>query len=136
MAKPLSPKPTAYRTPELLQPIQLLDLLELGGTTTAAAKALGLSQPTVSRRARHLVRDLDLKSNPDLHERALRYGGSSCLQLLRRACQAHRLEAGAWRVGSCPWHQGKVGVSYLASKSMISSWKPPIKAQRVSRSTA
>jgi hypothetical protein len=106
MAKPLSPKPTAYRTPELLQPIQLLDLLELGGTTTAAAKALGLSQPTVSRRARHLVRDLNLKSNPDPHERALRYGGSSCLQLLRRACQAHRLEAGAWRVGSCPWHQG------------------------------
>ncbi len=105
-AKPLSTQPTTYSTPELLQPIQLLDLLELGGTTTAAAKALCLSQPTVSRRARHLARDLGLQSNPDHHERVLRYGGSSCLQLLRRACQAHRLEAGAWRVGSCPWHQG------------------------------
>jgi hypothetical protein len=41
MAKPLSPKPTAYRTPELLQPIQLLDLLELGG---AAALPRGVGR--------------------------------------------------------------------------------------------
>ncbi len=102
----MSTNSALYSTPELLQPIQLLDLLELGGTTTAAAEALNLSQPTVSRRTRHLARDLGLQSNPDQHERVLRYGGSSCLQLLRRACQAHRLEAGAWRVGSCPWHQG------------------------------
>jgi hypothetical protein len=106
MTTPLSPKPTTYRTPELLQPIQLLDLLELGGTSTVAAKALGLSQPTVSRRTQRLVRDLGLSTHPNHHERALRYGSSSCLQLLRRACQAHRLEAGAWRVGSCPWNQG------------------------------
>ena len=104
----MSPEPTAYRTPELLQPIQLLDFLELGGTSTVAAKALGLSQPTVSRRTRHLVRDLGLSTNTNRQERALRYDSSPCLQLLRQACQVHRLEAGAWRVGSCPWQQGQL----------------------------
>jgi DNA-binding transcriptional LysR family regulator len=105
-ASPLSPSTATYVTPDLLQPIQALDLLELGGTTTAAAEALCLSQPTVSRRVRRLVLDLGLDARHRNHHQGLRYGESACLHLLRRACQAHRLEAGAWRVGSCPWHQG------------------------------
>lgn len=94
-----------YSTPRVLRPIELLDLLELSGTTTAVAEALGLSQPTVSRRTSHLVRDLGLRARTGLPRQTLRFADSSCLQHLRRACQAHRLEAGAWRIGSSPWQQ-------------------------------
>ena len=90
----------------LLQPIQLLDLLELSGSTTAAAEALSLSQPTVSPRVRHRLGDLGLERQVDPSAHQLRYGQNTCLQLLRRASQAHRLDVGAWRLGSCPWHQG------------------------------
>jgi hypothetical protein len=101
----LSRSTAPYSTPRVLRPIELLDLLELSGTTTAVAEALGLSQPTVSRRTSHLVRDLGLRASADPPKPALRFGESSCLQHLRRACQAHRLEAGAWRLGSSPWQQ-------------------------------
>lgn len=107
-ANPLSISTASYRTPAVLQPIQLLDLLELSGSTTAAAEALSLSQPTVSRRVRHLLRDLGLERQLHPSGHHLRYGESTCLQLLRRASQAHRLDAGAWRLGSCPWQQGLV----------------------------
>lgn len=90
MLPPLNRASATYQTPRLLQPIQLLDLLELEGTTAAAARALGISQPSVSRRRRQLVQELGIDQGP-------------CLQLLRHACQAHRLEAGAWRLGSSPW---------------------------------
>ena len=94
-----------YRTPGVLEPIELLDLLELTGTTSAAAEALGLSQPTVSRRSRRLVQDLSLKSRKPMALQALRYSETSCLRLLRRASQHHRLDAGSWRVGGSPWQQ-------------------------------
>lgn len=38
-----------YRTPDVLRPMERLDLLELSGTTSAATRVLGLSHPTVSR---------------------------------------------------------------------------------------
>jgi DNA-binding transcriptional LysR family regulator len=101
----LSRSTAPYSTPRVLRPIELLDLLELSGTTTAVAEALGLSQPTVSRRTSHLVRDLGLRARTGLPRQTLRFADSSCLQHLRRACQAHRLEAGAWRIGSSPWQQ-------------------------------
>lgn len=97
--QPLTRPSTSYRTPSVLQPIELLDLLELGGTTAAAAAALGISQPSVSRRSRQLVLELGLAAQAP----GLRFGQSRCLELLRRACQAHRLEAGAWRLGTTPW---------------------------------
>ena len=114
MAKPsadwiaLNSTPETYNTPALLRSIQILDLLELGGTTNAAATALCLSQPTVSRRVQHLVLDLGLKASSDRCKKTLRYTDNLCLQHLRQACQSHRLQAGAWRVGSCPWHQSVV----------------------------
>lgn len=92
-----------YRTPELLQPIQLLDLLELCGNTAGAARAAGLSQPTVSRRTRQLLRELNLKASKPAGPPQLRYGDNACLQLLRQAAQLHRLEAGAWRLSGSSW---------------------------------
>jgi len=94
-----------YRTPGVLEPIELLDLLELNGTTAAAAQALGLSQPTVSRRSRRLIQELNLKGQRPKALQALRYSETTCLRLLRRASQWHRLEASAWRLGGSPWMQ-------------------------------
>ena len=91
-----------YQTPGVLEPIELLDLLELTGTTSAAAAALGMSQPTVSRRSRRLIQELSLKSRKPKALQALRYSETSCLRLLRRASQNHRLEAGTWRLGGSP----------------------------------
>ncbi|WP_186513663.1 hypothetical protein [Synechococcus sp. A15-44] len=93
-----------YRVPDVLRPIQILDFVELAGSTLAAAEALHLSQPTVSRHSRRLIHDLGLVSSTGNRDPgALRHGSSACLQLLRQAAQHHRLMAGAWRLGSCPW---------------------------------
>jgi len=110
---PLRPSPVSttrhpasrYRTPGVLEPIELLDLLELSGTTASAAQALGLSQPTVSRRSRRLIQELNLKGQRPKALQALRFSETTCLRLLRRASQWHRLEASAWRLGGSPWQQ-------------------------------
>ena len=95
----------AYTTPALLQPLELLDALELCGSTSAAAVQLNLSQPTVSRRHRAVAADLGLQRlrKPPRHQ--LRYAPNTCLSLLRRAYQWHRLQAGAWRLGVNPWQR-------------------------------
>ena len=103
---PVSPATsTTYSPPGVLQPIEVLDHLELSGSTSAAAASLKMSQPTVSRRSRSLINDLALKQRPIKALQALRYGETPCLKLLRRASQCHRLEAGAWRLGGSPWQQ-------------------------------
>ena len=50
-----------YRVPPCLRDLVMIDLLEITGSTTATAEMLALSQPTVSRRYRSLVRDLRLQ---------------------------------------------------------------------------
>lgn len=87
-----------YRAPQLLADLQLLDLVELAGSTVRAAPLLNLSQPTVSRRRQRLVQELGLSASP-----ALRQGDGACLRLLRRAAKRHRLDAGVWRVGGDGW---------------------------------
>lgn len=87
-----------YRAPQLLTDLQLLDLIELSGSTVRAAPLLNLSQPTVSRRRQRLVQELGLVAGTDL-----RQGDGACLRLLRRAAKRHRLDAGVWRVGADGW---------------------------------
>ena len=87
-----------YRSPQLLADIDLLDLLELAGSTVRAAPLLKLSQPTVSRRRRRLVEELGLAASSSLTQ-----GDGACLRLLRRAAQCHRLDAGVWRLGGDGW---------------------------------
>lgn len=96
------PRPAGhYRLPAMLQDIRLLDLLELSGTTIEASRLLRLSQPTVSRRSRALVRDFSLVPSPSRGGGGgCRYGGSGVMRLLRLACRAHRLAAGVARIGS------------------------------------
>lgn len=120
MAATLAPAHQAgvsYRVPTLLTGIDLVDLLEICGSTTATAAALGLSQPTVSRRYRSLASDLGLRRWGQSGPQQLLYGDTTCLRLLRRAYQWHRLEAGVLRLAANPWQavllQGLPGDSRL-----------------------
>ena len=47
--------------PQVLRDLQLVDVLELTGSTTASAAQIGLSQASVSRRCRALARKLGLQ---------------------------------------------------------------------------
>ena len=93
-----------YRTPDLLQDIRLLDLLELSGTTVQASALLNLSQPTVSRRYRLLAQDFGLERLPR-QLKGCRYGSTEAMRCLRRGCRAHRLTAGVARIGADLLHQ-------------------------------
>ena len=88
-----------YRLPALLQDIQLLDLLELSGSTVAASRLVGLSQPSVSRRYRALATDFDLPIERR-SGRGCRYGCTPTLRHLRMACRCHRLSTGVVRLGA------------------------------------
>jgi hypothetical protein len=87
-----------YRPPTVLRDLVLLDLLELTGSTTAAAAHLALSQPSVSRRYRALASDLGLERQHD-GPVGRRYGNTVWLAWLRRGVNHHRLSCGVVRVG-------------------------------------
>jgi hypothetical protein len=99
------PRPCeAYRIPELLQDVRLLDLLELSGSTVQASRLLSLSQPTVSRRYRLLAQDFGLQQAPRQLKRCC-YGSTEAMRWLRLGCRAHRLAAGVARIGADLMHQ-------------------------------
>lgn len=87
-----------YRIPNALRDLQLVDFLELTGSTTASAEQIGLSQPSVSRRYRALAADLGLQHRPD-DPIGRRYGHTPWLQLLRQGIRSHRLSWGVLRIG-------------------------------------
>jgi hypothetical protein len=72
-----------YRIPTVLRDLQLVDLLELTGSTTASAAQIGLSQPSVSHRYRSLAAELGLQRLTD-KPIGKSYGHTPWLQLLRR----------------------------------------------------
>ena len=94
---------TAYRAPELLQAISVLDLIELTGNTVHTAELLNLSQPTVSRRSRSIAKELGVQLGQSSDGQILHCGDGACLRLLRRAAKRHRLEAGVARIASDGW---------------------------------
>jgi hypothetical protein len=97
---------TTYRHPELFDGLNTLDLLELCGSMAAAAGPLNLSQPTISRRYQKISRDFGLHKSTRHFIDELHYGETTCIRLLRRACQSHRLDSGVLRIGSDPLRQG------------------------------
>jgi len=99
---PADPTFPSYRLPALLGPIDVVDLLELCGTASATAGAMGLSQPTVSRRYSALASDLGLRRWGQSGPQQLLYGDTTFLRLLRQAYQWHRLEAGLVRLAANP----------------------------------
>ena len=100
----------------MLRDLQLVDLLELTGSTTASAAQIGLSQPSVSRRYRALAAELGLQRLPD-DRIGKRYGHTPWLQLLRQGINSHRLAWGVLRIGGADAAamglQRKVGVEWV-----------------------
>jgi hypothetical protein len=98
------PRRSGYQIPTVLQDLVLVDMLEITGSTVAAAQYLHISQPTVSRRYRALAEDLGLrrirKGLP-----GTRFGDSPCLQLLRKGANLHRWQQGVLRIAAAPSHR-------------------------------
>jgi hypothetical protein len=117
-----------YRIPTVLRDLQLVDLLELTGSTTASAAQIGLSQPSVSRRYRALAAELGLQPLPD-DPIGRRYGHTPWLQLLRRGINSHRLAWGVLRLGGSDqdaalW-QGQHGVEWVTlGRRQQQHWQP------------
>lgn len=96
--------PTAlsrYRTPGALRDLVLVDVLEITGTTAAAAAALAVSQPSVSRRYRTVASELGLQR--DNHKPiGRRFADAAWMAPLRRGVNQHRLACGVLRIGGPP----------------------------------
>ena len=88
-----------YRVPPCLRDLVMIDLLEITGSTTATAQILALSQPTVSRRYRSLVRDLGLQRQRN-GPVGQRFANAPWIPPIRRGVNHHRLSAGWLRLGS------------------------------------
>ena len=92
-----------YAPPGPLEPLHVLDLLELTGTQIKAARALGMHQSTVCRNAALMGEQFRLQ--PRRGASVCRYGSNESLRLLRLAYRAHRLMGGQLRIATDPLHQ-------------------------------
>lgn len=117
-----------YRIPSVLRDLQLVDLLELTGSTTASAAQIGVSQSSVSRRYRALAADLGLQQ---LARDAIgrRYGHTPWLQLLRQGINSHRLAWGVLRIGGADAAavgiNGQSGVEWVTlGRRQCQHWQP------------
>ena len=120
--------PSRYRVPGLLKDLVLLDMLELTGSTVAAARLLHLSQPTVSRRARWAMEQLDLLPSTG-DDRQRRFRTTAWLQLLRQGVNSHRLAWGVLRIGgteaAAMGLQGQESVEWVAlGRKQLLHWQP------------
>jgi hypothetical protein len=117
-----------YRIPTVLRDLQLVDFLELTGSTTASAAQIGLSQPSVSRRYRALAADLGLQRLPD-DSIGKSYGHTPWLQLLRQGINSHRLAWGVLRIGGADGVamglKGQSGVEWVTlGRKQWQQWQP------------
>lgn len=95
------PAATAYRVPELLRAVEVLNLLEITGSQRVTSEALGLHQSSVSRVLKGLRQQLRL--GPGCRDR-LRYGDHASLRHLRQAARAHRIDGGWLQLVADPLH--------------------------------
>ncbi|MDI9407444.1 MAG: LysR family transcriptional regulator [Chitinophagaceae bacterium] len=117
-----------YRIPAVLRDLQLVDLLELTGSTTASAAQSGLSQSSVSRRYRALAADLGLH-RLDRNPIGKRFGHTPWLQLLRQGINSHRLALGVLRIGGADAAamglQGQGEVEWITlGRRQLQHWQP------------
>jgi len=120
--------PSRYRVQGLLKDLVVLDMLELTGSTAAAARLLHLSQPTVSRRARWVMAQLDLLPPSD-DQPGRKFKTTAWLQLLRQGVNSHRLSWGVLRIGgaeaSAMGLQGQAGVEWVTlGRRQMLHWQP------------
>lgn len=90
-----------YRIPFALRDLVLVDVLELTGSTKAAAAVLAVSQSSVSRRYSAVAADLGLQRRRS-RQIGRRYGDTPWLSQLRRGVNGHRLACGVLRIGGEP----------------------------------
>ena len=113
----------AYTPPEPLEHLHGLDLLELTGSQSKAARALAMHQSTVCRSAALMGEHFRLQ--PRRGTGVLRYGSNESLELLRLSYRAHSLMDGQLRVATDPLHQpllaGMVSVQAVPPKFRLSS---------------
>lgn len=110
MSPVVPPSDSAHRTaastyvpPAALEPLHILDVLELTGSQARAGAELAIHQSTVCRSLRLMQEQFHLDP---CHATAIcRHGHNPCLQLLRLAYREHRLMAGVLRIGTDPLHQ-------------------------------
>jgi len=94
----------AYRPPEMLVNLHVLDLMEVSGSQMRAARSLSMHQTTVSRSYWDLAEQFRLQ--PERGPRKVcRWGLSTSLRFLRLASRAHRLEDGRLRLATDALHQ-------------------------------
>ncbi len=93
---------SAYAPPEPLEPLHILDLLELTGSQPQAARALAMHQSTVSRSVAMMSDQFRLQAKPGAS--VCRYGTNDSLKLLRQSYRAHRLMDGQLRIAADPMH--------------------------------
>jgi DNA-binding transcriptional ArsR family regulator len=95
-----------YQIPSVLRDLVLVDMLELTGSTVAAAQVLNMSQPNVSRRYRRLAAELGLQRNRQ-DRPGRRFSDAEWMRLLRQGVNRHRLACGVLRLGgpaaAGPW---------------------------------
>lgn len=113
---PPNPAPNAYRIPSVLRDLVLVDMLEITGSTVAAAQLLNLSQPSVSRRYGRLADELGLQPNRR-DKPGRRYSDAEWMRLLRQGVNRHRLDCGVLRLGGpaavAPWIAGWGWVEWI-----------------------
>lgn len=103
VSAPAPISPPGYRPPQLLRDVQLLNVLELTGSTLRASRHLALSQPSVSRRYKRLAHDFGLRRDRRLGW-GHRFGSNGSIRHLRLAARSHRMAAGQVALGSDPLH--------------------------------
>ncbi len=88
----------------MLLSLQVLDLLEISGSQSRAARSLAMHQTTVSRSYWDLAEQFRLQPGRD-RQTVCRWGVSTSLRFLRLACRAHRLDDGRLRLATDALHQ-------------------------------
>ena len=117
-----------YRIPSVLRDLVLVDMLELTGSTVAAAQLLNVSQPSVSRRYRRLAAEMGLQQQRSSSP-GRRFCDAVWMRMLRQGVNRHRLACGVLRVG------GPAAAEPLVSGWIWAEWVP-LPAASLSHSSA
>lgn len=96
---PITANQKPYRIPSALRDLVLVDMLELTGSTVAAAQLLNVSQSSVSRRYRRIATELGLERRGSDRALGRRYGDADWVRLLRQGVNRHRIDCGVLRLG-------------------------------------
>jgi len=96
---PITTNKKPYRIPSALRDLVLVDMLELTGSTAAAAQLLNVSQSSVSRRYRRIATELGLERSRSDRAPGRRYGDADWMRLLRQGVNRHRIDCGVLRLG-------------------------------------